>query len=258
MPHSDRLSTGQAATILAVTADTVLKWIKRGRLPATRTAGGHFRVRFADVQRLRSRGDASATLGTPLEGPVFCWQFHAGESEPADSCVSCIVYRARALRCFELSRVAAAGGHVDSHAGTHCSTSCLDCAYYLAHFHEQIRVVVALEDAVQQASLEHADADASGASLLLSFASSAYDTALAIQEGQPAFVVLHGSLHGKQGRELRHDIERDPRHPGIRVLVAGEAEAGAGAAPDLPLRFTLAELQGAIWASLRGQAATRS
>ena len=38
------LSTGDVAKLFGVTPDAVLKWIKKGKLPATRTAGGHYRV----------------------------------------------------------------------------------------------------------------------------------------------------------------------------------------------------------------------
>jgi len=38
------LTTGQMAKLLSVTPDTVLKWIKRDKLPALRTAGGHYFV----------------------------------------------------------------------------------------------------------------------------------------------------------------------------------------------------------------------
>ena len=34
------LSTGQAAGICSVSPDTILKWIRSGKLPARKTAGG--------------------------------------------------------------------------------------------------------------------------------------------------------------------------------------------------------------------------
>ena len=40
----DLLTTGQAARLCSVTPDTVLKWIKKGRLRGVRTAGGHYRI----------------------------------------------------------------------------------------------------------------------------------------------------------------------------------------------------------------------
>ena len=43
------LSTGKVAKLLSVTPDTVLKWIKNGQLPATRTAGGHYRIAQRDL-----------------------------------------------------------------------------------------------------------------------------------------------------------------------------------------------------------------
>ena len=38
------LTTFQAADILSVTPDSILKWIKSGKLKARRTPGGHYRI----------------------------------------------------------------------------------------------------------------------------------------------------------------------------------------------------------------------
>ena len=46
------LTTGQAAKYCSVKPDTVLKWIKRGRLTAERTPGGHYRIRPKDLEPL--------------------------------------------------------------------------------------------------------------------------------------------------------------------------------------------------------------
>ena len=52
--HGDRLLTmTQACTILGVSDTTLSKWADAGRLPATRTPGGHRRFQPADVERLR-------------------------------------------------------------------------------------------------------------------------------------------------------------------------------------------------------------
>ena len=42
--HGSTVSTGKAAELCSVTPDAVLKWIKTGKIQATRTAGGHYRI----------------------------------------------------------------------------------------------------------------------------------------------------------------------------------------------------------------------
>ena len=55
------ISTGKAAKMLSVTPDAVLKWIKKGKIPARRTPGGHYRIPLDAVYRL-ANGENKASL----------------------------------------------------------------------------------------------------------------------------------------------------------------------------------------------------
>jgi len=235
MPTSDHLSTGQAAKLLSVTADTVLKWIKKGKIPATRTAGGHYRVKWSDVQRLRD--GTFHPLPEPEDGEqVYCWEFHSSGDGISETCLPCIVYRAHALHCFELSGLPVP----DDRAGTFCATSCLDCAYYMAYFEEQLSAVVVVCNPEQRQRLEQAVPPSS--SLRLTFTCSAYETAIAIRDLAPDYVVLHTSIPRKQRDELRRHIEDDPHCPNVSVLVVGnEADPHASGEQALEL------IQTEIW-----------
>jgi len=54
-PHQVLLTSGEAAAILQVVPQTVIRWANDGTLECTRTAGGHRRFRGADVRALRAR-----------------------------------------------------------------------------------------------------------------------------------------------------------------------------------------------------------
>ena len=56
---SPLLTTGKAARMCSVKPDTVLKWIKKGVLPATRTMGGHYRVEEQDLLTVLAPEDGS-------------------------------------------------------------------------------------------------------------------------------------------------------------------------------------------------------
>jgi excisionase family DNA binding protein len=68
----DLYSTFQAAKILGVTPDTVLKWIKRGKIAASRTLGGHYRIPKEKIDELLSEREIhSSTTGTPSSCKAF-------------------------------------------------------------------------------------------------------------------------------------------------------------------------------------------
>lgn len=50
MSGREILTTFEAASLCQVSYNTIKNWIKRGLLPAYRTAGGHLRIRFTDLE----------------------------------------------------------------------------------------------------------------------------------------------------------------------------------------------------------------
>jgi excisionase family DNA binding protein len=238
---SDRLlSTGKAAQRLSVTPDTVLKWIKSGRLPAVRTAGGHYRVAERDLDGLIGDDLGPGTF-PGSNGFVYCWEYYATGNGPNDGCLDCIAYRARARRCYEMSGLATEDGYV----GAHCTTSCEDCSYYQEVVHRARRVLIVTESAELRRRL----LDESASSRLeLEFAGSEYECSAACAEFRPDYVVIDGALPKRARASLCSHLATDPRIPGVQIVLAvpGDssfvAEADSGVDRALPRSFNLAEL----------------
>jgi len=114
------LTTGQAAALCSVTPDTVLKWVNSGKLPARRTPGGHCRIhKRALIDLLAQRTDESNIFN-------YCWEYNSKGGEPSAVCRSCLVYRARASRCYEIANEIEEEGH----AKLACRTPCEECEFY--------------------------------------------------------------------------------------------------------------------------------
>ena len=69
------ISSGGAARLANVTHETVQRWIRIGKLKATRTVGGHYRINEQDVKDLicldpseRSPGSTSAAPSSTSTG----------------------------------------------------------------------------------------------------------------------------------------------------------------------------------------------
>jgi excisionase family DNA binding protein len=54
------LTTDEVATVFRVDPKTVVRWVKDGRIEATRTPGGHLRFRAVTVSQFINAGAAPA------------------------------------------------------------------------------------------------------------------------------------------------------------------------------------------------------
>lgn len=213
------LSTGQAAKLLGVTPDTVLKWVKTGRLSATRTPGGHYRIARADIEaRLESEEvevtpAAGTTAGANSDGAMHCWEFYAQGGVVLSDCTDCLVFRARALRCYEMSNLPPETGY----AGTFCKTSCTQCPYYQEQVRRKAKVLV-VTDSVRLREVVQADIGSSR--LELEFASCEYDASTVVDRFKPEYVVLDCSRDQDRCGELCANLSSDPRIPEVRIILA--------------------------------------
>ena len=68
----------------------------------------------------------------------YCWEFNAKSREINEECQNCIVYRSRALRCYEMIQLPIETGH----SKVFCQTSCEECDYYKLVLEQSINVLV--------------------------------------------------------------------------------------------------------------------
>lgn len=122
------LTTFQAADILSVTPDSILKWIKSGKLEARRTPGGHYRISKQIVESLLKDFDSSNTQAVRenINNFKYCWQFNKEQTNCNTNCESCLVYKSRALRCYEMSDLPSELGYLKNY----CTSTCEDCEYF--------------------------------------------------------------------------------------------------------------------------------
>ncbi|NIO28949.1 MAG: excisionase family DNA-binding protein [Candidatus Latescibacteria bacterium] len=122
-------TTFQAARLFGVTPDTVLNWIKSGKIPAGRTLGGHYRIRKETLDELLSRiaSQDSVEEPTPTRNTFpYCWEFHSQHGKSIEACRSCLVHKTRAKYCYEMNPVPKKLGYIKMF----CVTECEDCDYY--------------------------------------------------------------------------------------------------------------------------------
>ena len=200
------LTTGQAAKLLDVSADAVLKWIKSGRIPAQRTAGGHYRLRRVDVERLRtSSGDRRFR---------FCWEFHSREGKLPEECKECLVYVARAMRCYELAKPTRDEGH----SKLYCKSTCEECDYFRMMQGKVANVLVVSDRKELTALLERQSFEAT---FNLAFAETGYSVSSLVESFRPDFAVIDCGMGTDKARGIAMHLVEDPRLQLVRIILAG-------------------------------------
>jgi excisionase family DNA binding protein len=210
------LSTGQAARLCSVTPDTVLKWIKKGRLSARRTVGGHYRIERRALEPLivspHPAECASWELAERDPDGVHCWEYLSDRGAVRDQCRQCVVYRVRAARCFLMAGLEPDVGH----AREFCPGTCEDCVYYrwVKGLLTNVLVISPDEDLVDCLLGEDSN------NINLRLARNAYEASATVQSFQAAFVVVDEAVLGAGAAGLLDTLAGDSRLPGVKIILA--------------------------------------
>ncbi len=210
---SPLLTTGKAARLCSVKADTVLKWIKRGVLPATRTAGGHYRVEEQDLLMVLSQDDGTEIRSEETKlcsRPMRCWEFM--NNSPGAECQDCVVYKTHAAWCFRMAGVVKGNGHEKRF----CTGLCQECPYYRRVHNLPTNVLVITEDEklIQQLAKKENE------TVAFRFARRGYDASAIITVFRPAVVVFDQAILESLGMALLDALATDPRTLGTKILVS--------------------------------------
>jgi excisionase family DNA binding protein len=210
------LTTGEAARLCSVERDTVLKWIKRGRIPAARTAGGHYRIASRDLNRLLAPLPRRR-LGSkkPAAWALRCWEYLAVAGTIRSECRSCLAFQVGAAWCYRLRQR-------EKEAGFFCCgpRSCEECPYYRRIAGLPARVLAVTEDGGLRKSLQSADPG-----VAVTFARNAYEAARGVAAIWPALVVIDDEVDRGGGLELLENLVSDRVAFGLRVVYAVASES---------------------------------
>jgi len=215
-------TTTQAAKLLSVSPDTVLKWVKANKLASYRTPGGHHRIPAEAVAALVPEGMLAAIPLENSRGYDHCWEFYAGEEGVRNECRDCVAYKSRARRCYEMRSIPEEFGHLR----LFCRTECEDCRYYQLT-HEQSRGVLVVSR--NRTWLGELAGQTDTSELTLATAASEYACGAVIESFRPDFIVLDCSFGTRRTREICRHLNDDERIPFTRIVLTSRQPRWADA-----------------------------
>jgi excisionase family DNA binding protein len=212
------LTTTEAARLLSVSADTVLKWVRAGKIQSYRTPGGHFRIPSEAVTTMLPETaavpipTATALTKAPFQ---FCWEFNSPSGDISPECKKCIVYQGRARRCYEFRDVPEEFGHLK----LYCQSSCEDCRYFQVVKEQGLNILIVTRS---QATMERLGAAARNENVHLRFACTEYDTAAAVERFRPDYVVVDCGIGLRRTNDLCRHLGDDDRIPITRLIISSK------------------------------------
>ncbi len=212
--NKEILTTGEAAELCSVTPNTILRWVRDGRLSAIRTSGGHHRIARTDLAKYISSQKAAGP-GERTDKPYqYCWEFHSDSGRVQEGCLKCIVYRSRSGRCYELAEMPAKVGH----SRLHCTKTCEDCEYYHEMLGQRPSVLVVTTRLMLRDQLSSLSDRGLGE---VRFVEGEYQCCLEIERFRPDYVVIDCSLGGERCLALARSLSEDKRVPFVRLILVG-------------------------------------
>lgn len=208
-------TTSEAAKVLAVSPDTVLKWVRAGKISSYRTPGGHARIPIEAVKALLPNGNKNPGVTSPIYPEAnfrYCWDFNAGREGISKECLECIVYKSRARRCYEMKDIPEQFGHLH----LFCQGGCDDCEYY--------RLTQDLETAVLIVSrnsgwLEEIVAESEKSDLHIYGAIDEYECSARIEKLRPDYIVIDCAYGVSRTKNFCRNLTNDNRVPYTRIIL---------------------------------------
>ena len=222
MPESfdgrDYLTTTQAAKLLSVSPDTVLKWVKAGKIKSYRTLGGHCRIPRSELAaRLPDQG---ATTGLPEMAlhPLtyqYCWEYLAADGEISPDCKECITYRSRTRRCYELRDLPEGLGCLR----VYCKSSCEECNYYHMVKEQGLNIILLGPNRRLFRDWDMGD-NLNG--VQIRYAENEYECSVLVEQFRPDYIVVDCSFGRRRTGLVCSNIFNDVRIPVARIILASK------------------------------------
>ena len=210
------LTTTEASELLSVAPDTVLKWVKAGKIESYRTPGGHYRIPHNAIQAYLPAGKkitgAKPAIGN---GALFkyCWEYKSETCGKNQDCEKCIVYRSKSRRCYELKELPEQFGNLK----IYCDSTCEECDYFNIVKEQGFNVLIITNDKTAQFRFKDSD------NILYKFAYSEYESSTIIESFRPDYVIIDLEIGKKKTKEMCNHISEDTRIPFGRIILVSES-----------------------------------
>ena len=211
------LTTTEAATMLFVAPDTVLKWVKAGKIKSYRAPGGHSRIPLESVTALlaEQNGDDFWLEPKSHKSYQYCWQQLDPDSKIKDDCKKCLNYIYRTERCYKLRKSSDGIGCIR----IGCDMSCEECDYYKLVCDQVLNVLIMSES---RKTLSDRPKPNFIQDMKIEFVADEYECSYIIEKFRADYFMIDLALGLKRIWTFCRHLYNDPRIPFARIILTSE------------------------------------
>jgi excisionase family DNA binding protein len=218
--NKEFLTTSQAAKLLSVSPDTVLKWVKAGKIKSNRTLGGHFRIPASEIKIFNGGSAIGSDENNKNNIAVsyqYCWEYLAAGGPIKPECKECITFRSRASRCYELKDLPGGMGCLN----LMCDADCSSCEYFRIVSEQKLNILIFSENEKIVRDLDNLD---DNSIFQIRFSGDEYSTATTIQEYRPDYIIVDCSFGKKRTGHICKNLFNDIRIPVVRIILSSKSK----------------------------------
>ncbi len=211
------LTTTEAAKMLFVVPDTVLKWVKAGKIKSYRTPGGHSRIPIDSVTALLAEQNNNIVRPEQKseKSYQYCWQHPASVKKNQNDCSECLNYICRVKRCYQLRNSLDGIGCIR----IGCDVLCEQCDYFKLVSRQVLSVVIMSENhrTFNDRSKLNFSSD-----MKIEFVEDEYECSFLIEKFRPDYIIIDYSMDLNRIWTFCKHLVNDPRLPFARIILTSE------------------------------------
>ena len=214
--QNDILTTNEEASYCCVSSNTILNWIRSGKIPARKDSNRSFKIQTKDLSQVLEKFSRNSNFENRPGFFQYCWEFNSKSGKIQKGCMDCLVHKTRSSRCYEISVPPGTTGHIH----LSCKGPCTECDYYHKVQGQNSNVLAVTEKGTLKSFLKNI-VERAGYNFRVTDCE--YKCCFIIDRFRPDFAIIDCTFGIERSRDFIELLREDSRIPFVKIILVGSS-----------------------------------